>query len=156
MELRRRPDCRRLVCDFCRRVVYLCSWCDRGQRYCCRDCGDQARRRSHREAGSRYQRTRRGRRCHARRQASYRRRQQAAQEIVTHQGCPAESGSGRVRAWTLIRPTRANRHPYRRFSRSFPPPPAPAATELLCFVCGVPCEPFVREDFLRCRRGRGP
>jgi hypothetical protein len=147
-----RPDCRRIVCDLCRRVVYLCSWCDRGQRYCSENCSGEARQRSLRAAGRRYQRTRRGRRCHARRQAEYRLRRRSGSEKVTHQGCPVEKGSGRVRT---CEPTRSTLAPASAFSRS--PLPAPFLTaELLCFVCGAACEAFVREDFLRCRRGRGP
>ncbi len=147
-----RPDCRRLVCDLCHRVVYLCSWCDRGQRYCSRDCGGQARRRSQREAGRRYQLTRRGRRSHARRQRSYRQRLQSVEKIVTHQGCPLESGSGRV---PTCEPTRIPLAPESGFSRSPFLPPVLTA-ELLCFICGLPCEPCVREDFWRCRRDRSP
>ena len=156
MEPRHRPDCRRLVCVLCRRVVYLCSWCDRGQRYCSRTCGAEARERGQREAGQRYQGSRRGRWCHARRQASYRQRLREAKEIVTHQGCPAESGSGKVRACKPTRPRRPHRPPYGGVSLSFRPFSGSAATELFCFVCGAACEAWVREDFLRCRRGRRP
>lgn len=152
MEPQLRPDCRRVICDLCRRVGYLCSWCDRGQRYCSRDCGAQARRDRQREAGERYQHTPQGRRRHARRQALYRLRQQAAREKVTHQGCPPETGSGRVLG---CKPTRFHLAPESGVPHSPLPPPVLVTAELLCFVCGLPCEALVREDFRRCRRGRG-
>jgi hypothetical protein len=45
----------------------VCSHCDRGQRYCCRTCSAAARRLSLRDAGCRYQNTRRGRLAHPKR-----------------------------------------------------------------------------------------
>jgi hypothetical protein len=70
----------------CRRVFFLCSRCDRGQRYCGPPCSRGARAESLRQAGARYQRTRDGRHSHAARQAAYRERQQ---QKVTHHS-PAE------------------------------------------------------------------
>ena len=42
--MERRPDCRRYVCDGRQRTVYICSWCDRGHRYCSTRCRETARR----------------------------------------------------------------------------------------------------------------
>ena len=135
-----RPDCRRFICDLCGAPCYLCSWCDRGQRYCSDLCSSLARRRSVREAGARYQQTPRGRRKHARRQARYRERCSAEQKKVTHQGCQVESGPAKVQIW--------RKQPFRRSkSRSQGP-------YFVCIGCGHPCEPFVRDDFLRIRRPR--
>jgi len=62
-------------CACCDTEVGICSRCDRGQRYCSRDCAQAGQRRSQREAARRYQGTRRGRHCHAARQQRYRQRQ---------------------------------------------------------------------------------
>lgn len=93
-----RPDCRRYLCDLCGQALYICSWCERGQRYCGSVCRQAARRRSVRQAGRRYQQTPEGRRKHAARQAAYRRRQALKREKVTHQGTPPQVGSVSVAA----------------------------------------------------------
>ncbi len=133
-----RPDCRRFVCDRCGQVVYICSWCDRGHRYCSNRCRRRARRRSLREAGRRYQQGHQGRLRHAKRQARYRARQRASEQKVTHHSCRADSGPASVRscATTLSEPF------------------CPSPLVVVCGMCGHPCEPFVRDDFLRCRRPR--
>jgi hypothetical protein len=41
---------RRFLCVGCRVVAYLCTACDRGQRYCSGECAREARRRSQRES----------------------------------------------------------------------------------------------------------
>ncbi|OLC12338.1 MAG: hypothetical protein AUH29_16285 [Candidatus Rokubacteria bacterium 13_1_40CM_69_27] len=53
-------------------MFFLCRHCDRGDRYCSGTCAERARRTSLREAGRRYQHSRRGRFRHAARQARYR------------------------------------------------------------------------------------
>jgi hypothetical protein len=156
-----RPDCRRFLCDFCQCAVYICSWCDRGQRYCSRRCSQAARRRTWRESGRRYQQSRGGRRAHARRQATYRQRRAVrrcalclhpppgppgvSKKKVTHQGSPRETSSGTVVACTRPTPTPDPTQP------SIPPATGP---DLRCAFCGAPCQPWVRHDFLRCRRPR--
>ena len=47
--------CRRMACL---QVFYLCGPDDKGRRYCSKGCSADARQRSLREAGRRYQRTR--------------------------------------------------------------------------------------------------
>lgn len=76
---------RLFLCAGCRRQVVVCSCCDRGQIYCAEDCAQQARRRSVKQAGRRYQASHRGRRMHAARMSRWR----ARQEKVTHHGSPA-------------------------------------------------------------------
>ena len=66
----------------CRTQVLICSHCDRGQIYCAAHCAQAARSHSIREAGKRYQTSRRGRFTHAERSRRYR----ARQKNVTHQG----------------------------------------------------------------------
>ena len=72
------------LCAGCRAQVLICSCCDRGNIYCGDGCASAARRSAQREAGRRYQSSRRGRRKHAERARRYRERQKK----VTHQGSP--------------------------------------------------------------------
>jgi hypothetical protein len=65
---------RRFLCVGCRVVAYLCTACDRGQRYCSGECARGARRRSQRESDRRYQSSERGRLKHAERARRYRQR----------------------------------------------------------------------------------
>jgi hypothetical protein len=76
----------------CRQIFFLCSRCDRGHRYCGACCRNEARRRSLREAGRRYQATRDGRFAHAARQRRYAERPQK----VTHQSPRLEADAARV------------------------------------------------------------
>jgi transposase len=116
-------------CARCRAQVLICSRCDRGNLYCGRICAQQARRESLRAAGARYQRSRRGRLCHAERQRRYRRRPHK----VTHQGSAAV-------------PPHDSLAPESRTVRGHHgarPPIGPR-----CHVCHRPCSAFVRLDFL--------
>jgi len=95
-----RRDYRLYVCARCRRLVAICSVCDRGQWYCGWVCS-----RSH-AAGQRYQASRRGRHRDAARQARYwqRRRvaQQAAAQKVTHQATPDHLPTFTLQATTRV------------------------------------------------------
>jgi hypothetical protein len=78
------PESARLACCArleCRRQFSACGPCDHGRRYCGAECASAARRDSLRRAGRAYQRTHRGSRLHATRQARYRERLAR----VTHQ-----------------------------------------------------------------------
>ncbi len=142
-----RPDCRRFVCDRCRTAVYICSWCDHGHRYCSSHCRQAARRRSLSEAGQRYQQSRRGRRLHAQRQATYRQRLRArSRQKVTHHRCRPTSGSASVTSRERT-PERSDLSPVGHGSRC-----RNASSPIVCRFCGHGCEPFVRDEFLRCRR----
>lgn len=85
----------------CHAVFYLCSHCDRGQRYCSLTCRQQARLGQRRCANRRYQRSPEGRLDHRDRQRQYRERQsqRASAARVTDQGslliaCSASSTCG--------------------------------------------------------------
>ena len=78
------------LCVRCRVQVLICSCCDRGQIYCAGGCAQIARREGLREAGQRYQASRRGRVAHALRAHRYRVRQ----KNVTHQGSPEPACNG--------------------------------------------------------------
>lgn len=73
---------RLLLCSRCRSLFTLCRLCARGRRYCTEACAAEARRRSVREAGSRYQRTQEGAHRNAIRPRDSRARRRQA---VTHQ-----------------------------------------------------------------------
>ena len=93
---------RLFLCARCRAQVLLCSHCDRGQRYCSRECSGPARRASLRQAAQRYQRSRSGRMAHAARSLRWRAQHPSdprrtaggavpdgvPANIVTHQGSP--------------------------------------------------------------------
>lgn len=75
-------------CVRCHQLVFVCSCCDRGQIYCSILCALVARQEAIRLASTHYQRTRRGKRNHARRQDRYRLRQRVLAKKVTHRGSP--------------------------------------------------------------------
>ena len=121
-------------CARCHCQVVICSHCDRGNIYCGKRCSETARRQSQREAGRRYQKTRRGRFAHAARQRRYRQRRRAK---VTHQGsCPHRPG---------------DRLPLtsRTSARQGAVPGADAGAERRCHRCGRRCSPLLRQGFLR-------
>ena len=126
-------------CARCRCQVVICSHCDRGNVYCGKRCAQAARCQSRREAGRRYQETRRGRFAHAERQRRYRQRRRAK---VTHQGSPpllpdetlpAESEPSARRSDFLA---------------------ADCIDAIRCHLCGRVCSDFVRPSFLHRRRTR--
>ncbi len=75
---------RLFMCAECHAQALICSCCDRGQIYCAGDCAARARRRTRRDAGRRYQTSRRGRLAHAEPTRRYRVRC----KNVTHHGSP--------------------------------------------------------------------
>jgi len=152
------------LCARCHVQVLVCSCCDRGQIYCASDCAQEARRHAQRAAGQRYQTSRRGRIAHALRARRYRDRRRTApvsgqeeamlkhrrQKNVTHHGSPPQPPDGLL----SLDPAAANKPPS---PGGFPRRPA-----WHCHWCGGRCPDFVRQDFLRRRRGsrtvarRGP
>ena len=135
----RLPDCRRVVCDRCRKAVYLCSWCDPGHRYCSPECRDEARRRSLRSTGRRYQQTPRGRRLPACCQQAYRDRKLQGSKKVTDHSCRTRGGSATVAPWAIAT--------LRCTAQAVPV--GDRSGDLLCERCRHRCEPIVRHDFLR-------
>ena len=91
------PSVRHYTCARCRRQVFICRHCDRGNHYCAGACAVEARRESLRQAGRRYRATPPGRHHNAARQQRFRDRQN---EKVTHQG------SLSLRALVLLLPAR--------------------------------------------------
>ena len=68
----------------CNAEVLVCRACDRGQRYCSKQCRRQAHLALQCKASRKYQSSHAGRVNHARRQRRYRERKRQS-EIVTHQ-----------------------------------------------------------------------
>lgn len=137
---------RQFLCGACRATVQVCRGCDRGQLYCTRACAEAARERAQREAGARYQRSRRGRFAHAARARRYR----ARHKIVTHQG----SAVGLTDALLLTEAAMSTVVNEAGLPSSVPialpaslTPPMPS-----CCRCGARCGPGVRLEFLRPRR----
>ena len=124
------------LCDRCCAQVLICSCCDRGQIYCAGGCAGLARRERQREAGQRYQTSRRGRVAHALRARSYR----ARQKNVTHQGSPRPPPDDLVLPGSAVTASE--------------PSPSPDARRWAwhCHWCGRRCSQFVRQGFLRRRR----
>ena len=121
----------------CRATFFLCSRCDRGQRYCSLACRRQARLHQRRCANRRHQRSPEGRLDHRDRQREYRRRrtQRAPQARVTDQGSllitsPASSECGKVDATAIAAPPPS--------SAAWPPrwPEKRLGVWLCCRICG--------------------
>lgn len=89
--LLRQRQCR---VESCGAVFYLCSSCDRGQRYCSERCREKARREQRRAANRRHQESDEGRLDHRDRQREYRLR---TVQRVTDQGSGSEVSSPTLR-----------------------------------------------------------
>ena len=137
-------DARLFVCARCRCQVLICTRCDRGQFYCGARCSAAARRASVRAAGQRYQRTRRGRHCHAERQRRYRARcaQNSCSEEVTHQG------SALMRRAATLAP-----HEQAASDEAVTPSNKPIVQHH-CHFCGCPVSLCVRLGWVRTRTRR--
>jgi hypothetical protein len=90
----------------CGEVFYVCSRCDRGQVYCSVHCREESRRRRHREANRRYQRSPEGRLDHRARQVVYRKQQadrrRYAEKSVTDHSSPTPTVHASMGATELI------------------------------------------------------
>jgi len=129
---------RLFLCQGCRIQVLICSHCDRGHLYCAGVCAQKARRQALRDAGRRYQMSRRGRINHAARS----RRHRARKNIVTHQGSPQAPSDGLLSEGQAVAMTEQS-------SRD-----GASSSRWRCDRCGRRCPQFVRRDFLQ--RSRGP
>ena len=118
-------------CQRCHKQVIICTYCDRGNRYCPLGCAKQARVDSLKRASQKYQQTRSGQRNNAERQRRFRERRR---EKVTHQGS-AQPAPGAV--LPAVRQMLESRLQLR-----------PEPGELRCHVCGRLCSAHLRQDFL--------
>jgi hypothetical protein len=134
------------LCGRCRVQVLICRCCDRGQIYCAGGCAQEARHQAQREAGQRYQASRRGRLAHAARSGRWR----ARQKNVTHQGSPHQLSDAGV----PMDVTAAASAPLVAPSSDVDTPSRDESAFWRCRWCGRRCSPLVRIEFLR-RRWRG-
>jgi hypothetical protein len=125
-------DTRVFRCARCHEMVRICRRCDRGNRYCSRECSRLGRQGSLREARRRYARSHRGRARHAARQVRYRARRSNADPTST----PYRGFTSRSATWAVQK--------------------VPALTSSVCLSCGRLCSDFVRLDFLTMIRHRRP
>jgi hypothetical protein len=153
------------LCARCREQVVLCSRCDRGNRYCGRQCRQRARAQARRETAQRYQRSWRGRLCHAQRSRRWRQRRAARDALiaaaggahnVTHQGSRLGVASAPLVAWTHDSATACVAGPATdNTAANAPPEPgiaSPATTSVTdwaCRHCGARQGAAVRLGFLR-------
>jgi hypothetical protein len=137
---------RRFLCASCRVEVYICTHCDRGQRYCAGGCARVARCRSQREADRRYQGSLRGRLIHAERSRRYRLRRKS----VTDHGSLLIAGHDVLR----MSATEAKSRPSALQSISDPgalTTGRSGAGMVHCSFCRRWCEPWIRHAPLRRR-----
>jgi hypothetical protein len=138
---------RRFFCAGCRVEAYTCTHCDRGQRYCTRQCARAARCRSQREANRRYQGSQRGRLRHAERARRYRERRKNVTDhgllpIAAHDELDVSAAEAKSRPSAV---------------QSIPSDPAALTTvrsgagAVRCSFCCRWCEPWIRHGPLRRR-----
>ena len=119
-------------CLRCNKPVVLCSYCDRGQRYCLSGCSEKARQDSLKRSAQKYAKSRKGQSNNTQRQKRFRERKR---NKVTHQGSCLVVPRGEV--VKLQKPPK--KRPKMRYSLS----------SCRCHVCGRQCSPSLRRDFLQ-------
>jgi hypothetical protein len=136
---------RLLACARCRDLVAICSRCDRGNRYCGKDCATLRRREIGRIAERNYRQSAIGRRNNAARQRRFRDRRRCGSVFVTHPSPPSPVAP--VERVTRQPP---RHHEHDRHLRASARARFDSAAN--CSFCGQPCSAYARNGFLR-RRG---
>ena len=141
-------------CARCCRLVVICRFCDRGQRYCSADCALLQRRRSVREAGRRYQQTPLGARNNAARQKRWRLRIAAT---VTHHTSPVQKHVAQQPPDKNARQEAcdARSNPTPVVSHRVPITTAAGEPGPRCDFCGRPCGSYTRLGTLAAERRHG-
>ena len=114
---------RQRSCRKCHAVFWICSHCDRGQRYCSSFCRVPARRQQRRRANRRHQRSPEGRADHRDRQREYRHRHRQVLADVTDQGSASISSPRNIPSWesrSVITATRRVSATAFAFTRALP------------------------------------
>jgi hypothetical protein len=157
------------LCARCRVQVILCSRCDRGNRYCGRQCRHQAREQARRDTAQRYQRSWHGRIAHAQRSRRWRQRRAARDAAgaagvdvgldahnVTHQGSQLVVASAPLAVWTHDSATAGVTGTAADITAPSAPPEPGIATHAAtstagwaCRRCGARQSAAVRLGFLR-------
>ena len=143
---------RRFLCARCGAEAFICTPCDRGQRYCCGDCARAARRRSLREANRRYQCTFNGLLNGAARSQRYRDRRRVTGHGVTDHGSLSDSDLGLLNASA----TNAVAETSNGLSSPIPSPESGVGIggAVQCSFCGCWRPPWIRHGPLRRRSPR--
>jgi hypothetical protein len=101
----------------CRTLFFICTHCDRGQRYCSLICRRICRLQQRRTAGRRHQQSLEGRLDHRDRQRAYRLRRAASSRVATKQNVTDHGSQSGTTSVTM--PTPCNQHPEPNRSRWF-------------------------------------
>jgi hypothetical protein len=149
------------LCARCRAQVILCSRCDRGNRYCGGQCRHQARNEARRQAAQRYQRSWRGRVCHAQRSRRWRQRRAARDaacsaggdaQNVTHQGSRLGVACAPLAEWTYDSSTVDVAGTAAGIASPSAPQAPDIATAVICWACrrcGARQPTALRQGFVR-------
>jgi hypothetical protein len=134
----------------CRAVAYLCTACDRGQRYWSDVCAHAARRRAQRESDRRYQSSERGRLKHAERARQYRERRRS----VTEQGLVSspEQDLWSTSAPSTVSPPLSADETATTRAREATSDEKAHVGKFSCQFCRRWCDPWIRHAPLRRRR----
>lgn len=139
---------RMFLCAACRAQVVVCRDCDQGQRYCAGDCSERTRQRLQREAGRRYQRSKKGRHKQAQRTRRWRARRDASANKVTHQGS-LEPGGNDVLAASQTSAPICTSSPTVSLQIPIAALAVAALAPCRCHFCGAAMPIQLRRDFLR-------
>lgn len=129
------------LCLLCRQQVEICTYCDRGNIYCNKNCSVPARQKNLRRSSQRYQKTYKGRLNHAKRQADYLSRKRLekspSKNKVTHHGSPVVVNN-------VLLQSVENKTETDEFTQ----------TEVImkCHFCHKEVSNFLRRDFLKGRK----
>ena len=129
------------LCLLCHQQVKICTYCDRGNIYCSKNCSLPARQKNLRRSNQIYQNTYQGRLNHAKRQATYRSRKntpnQPSKNKVTYHGSPAVANNALLQS--VENKTKVDEF---------------AQTEgiIKCHFCHKEISSYVRSDFLKGRQ----
>ena len=119
-------------CARCCAQTFICSLCDRGNRYCSKSCSGHARRESLRRANRKYAYTRKGKHTNAERQRRY--RQRKTQKVTDQGSKPTPS--------PVSLPLLVNTPVLKVFSSV-----VAQSLNRVCHFCFACISPFIRNDF---------
>lgn len=97
----------------CRVLFFICTHCDRGQRYCSTACRRSSRLDQQRAAGRRHQRSLEGRLDHRDRQRAYRLRRAAVARVLKTKSVTQHGSNAEVTSATMEPPRKEYRQPIR-------------------------------------------
>jgi hypothetical protein len=140
--------------------VVICTYCDRGNRYCSAECAQEARRQLQRAARRRYEQSDVGRRNNAARQKRHRLRDEVGTALadsdlptVTDQGSPVRGQGAQAELPSTQEESSDAKSVFSEVARQI----GQQACELVCRLCRRVRSFFLRFDFLsRHRRSRAP